>query len=315
MGLFDTKGEPVFLKEDSSAEGELAEMRALLPQATGEVRTRLEREIKIADSGLFGENQVIFQLKNSHLPLYVIRDLYLEHGGLTSQIDFLVITPYLTLVIECKNLVGNIEINGRGDFIRTFNFGHGDVREGMDSPITQNERHLQLVKAICQSDMGAILRMANDRVFPDFYKSVVVLANPKTILDDRFAKKEIKEQVVRADALIRHIERLNDGSRSNGRDNLRQMQARAEKWLSRGVEHHRDIAAEYGLDGESTEKSDAARRAATTPTTPDPVATRICPKCGAPMVLRTATRGERAGKKFWGCSTYPHCHCIINVDE
>jgi len=32
-----------------------------------------------------------------------------------------------------------------------------------------------------------------------------------------------------------------------------------------------------------------------------------CPKCGAPMVLKTARRGKRAGKKFWSCSRFPEC--------
>ncbi len=32
-----------------------------------------------------------------------------------------------------------------------------------------------------------------------------------------------------------------------------------------------------------------------------------CPKCGAAMVGRTATRGENVGKSFWGCTTYPKC--------
>jgi len=32
-----------------------------------------------------------------------------------------------------------------------------------------------------------------------------------------------------------------------------------------------------------------------------------CPRCGSPMVLRTARRGANAGEQFWGCSTYPKC--------
>lgn len=32
-----------------------------------------------------------------------------------------------------------------------------------------------------------------------------------------------------------------------------------------------------------------------------------CPKCGKPMVLRTAKKGEIAGNQFWGCSGYPYC--------
>jgi len=33
----------------------------------------------------------------------------------------------------------------------------------------------------------------------------------------------------------------------------------------------------------------------------------VCPKCGVPMVLRTAGRGEQAGRQFYGCPNYPKC--------
>ena len=32
-----------------------------------------------------------------------------------------------------------------------------------------------------------------------------------------------------------------------------------------------------------------------------------CPKCGVPMVMRTASRGERRGERFYGCPNYPRC--------
>lgn len=35
-----------------------------------------------------------------------------------------------------------------------------------------------------------------------------------------------------------------------------------------------------------------------------------CPKCGAPVVLRTAKKGPNAGSQFWGCSRFPQCHGI-----
>lgn len=34
-----------------------------------------------------------------------------------------------------------------------------------------------------------------------------------------------------------------------------------------------------------------------------------CPKCGAPMVLRTAKRGSNRGNQFWGCSKYFATKC------
>jgi hypothetical protein len=35
-----------------------------------------------------------------------------------------------------------------------------------------------------------------------------------------------------------------------------------------------------------------------------------CPRCGAPMVLRTIRSGERAGAKLWGCRDYPRCRGV-----
>jgi hypothetical protein len=33
----------------------------------------------------------------------------------------------------------------------------------------------------------------------------------------------------------------------------------------------------------------------------------LCPKCGIPMVIRTAAHGEHKGKQFYGCQNYPRC--------
>lgn len=43
------------------------------------------------------------------------------------------------------------------------------------------------------------------------------------------------------------------------------------------------------------------------------VKTPICPKCGAPMVLREAMRGDHKGEKFYGCSNYPKCREKMKV--
>jgi hypothetical protein len=39
----------------------------------------------------------------------------------------------------------------------------------------------------------------------------------------------------------------------------------------------------------------------------------FCPKCGVQMVLRTAARGNNAGKKFYGCPNYPRCTEVITL--
>ena len=37
---------------------------------------------------------------------------------------------------------------------------------------------------------------------------------------------------------------------------------------------------------------------------------KICPLCGAPMVIRRS----RFGKLFYGCSKYPQCRGLVNVN-
>lgn len=40
-----------------------------------------------------------------------------------------------------------------------------------------------------------------------------------------------------------------------------------------------------------------------------------CPRCGAPMVRRTAQRGAYAGESFWGCTKYPGCRGLLKIDN
>lgn len=41
----------------------------------------------------------------------------------------------------------------------------------------------------------------------------------------------------------------------------------------------------------------------------------VCPWCGGRLVQRTARKGARAGKPFYGCSAYPACRYIRNIDK
>ena len=40
-----------------------------------------------------------------------------------------------------------------------------------------------------------------------------------------------------------------------------------------------------------------------------------CPNCEKPMILRKATNGRNAGKEFWGCTGYPECKGVMNVEK
>ena len=39
----------------------------------------------------------------------------------------------------------------------------------------------------------------------------------------------------------------------------------------------------------------------------------ICPRCGGRLVVRTAKRGDHAGRRFLGCESFPRCRHIENL--
>lgn len=323
MALFGSP-KPVVLKEGSTAEEQLRQMEAAKGTFDPRAEARLEKDLRLVRAGIDGERRILYELKNSHMDMFILQDLFLEHEGLTAQIDFLVITPQRNFVIECKNLVGNIEINSRGDFIRSF---EGGKREGIYSPITQNQRHLELIKALRKAGRSTVANLVAGSSTDDVYRSLVVLANPKTILNDRYAKREVKAQVIRADQLIETIKRINN-EKGQGRDKTFHSvtQDCAEWFLAQHKSREIDYLAKYREEPEAEQAASRPEPPASNDSDSEPLAASVskqspadevailCPKCGAPMVKRTARRGPRAGTPFYGCSNYPKCRGIVNLE-
>lgn len=213
MQLFNKLNKPIFLKEDGDTEEYISRLKKLQERSTGKTKEKIDLEIKLASIGQIGEKNIAFELMNSGIPMYILHDIHLEIDGLTAQIDYVVITRKVNFVIECKNLVGNINVDNDGNFVRDYKIGNRNIKEGIYSPITQNLRHLEVLKQIRKKSKGNILlKFMFDKYFDENYKSVVVLANPKTILNDRYAKKEVKDMIIRADQLIKYIKNINDKS-------------------------------------------------------------------------------------------------------
>lgn len=211
LNLFDKLKEPVFLKEDSDIVQQLERLREIESLLTPEGQDIIKKDMKNLEYGLKGEENIAYELKNSHMPMYILHDIYLEDENLNAQIDYIVITRKLIFVIECKNLYGDIEITNNNNFIRTLEYGKNKKKEGIYSPITQNQRHLELMKKLYIDNKGNIFsKMMAGKQFDSKYKSIVVLANPKTILNSRYAPKETKDKVIRADQLIKYIKDICD---------------------------------------------------------------------------------------------------------
>ncbi|MBR6527368.1 MAG: NERD domain-containing protein [Lachnospiraceae bacterium] len=305
MALF-SKPEVVIVKESSDAKQYLEKLEELLPKTTGELREKIEQEMYIAKAGIVGEDTILFELKNSGMDMYVLHDVYIETDDLSAQIDYYIITPWLNFVLECKNLIGNIEIDSKGNFIRTIEFKGKKKKEGIYSPITQNERHMNVLKHRRLSGQGLVGRMTVNQFFDRYHKPLVVLANPKTVVNDRYAKKEVKNKVVRADQLITVIKQMCKECKEM-RTSKKDMKEMAEEMLSWNVEDRKDYFAKYQQIYEEVESArcfeeDAVKLQLISEDNAVVENLRVCPNCGAKLVERKGKYGE-----FLGCSGFPKC--------
>lgn len=244
MGLFTKSIGPVFLKNSNQAKEYIDKLKALEEKSSATLKEEIEKQIVFAEYGIKGEENIAFELKNSGIDMYILQDICLEHGDLSAQIDYLVVTRKRAYILECKNLIGDIEVNSAGDFIRTYQLKGKKIKEGIYSPITQNARHMQVIKEVRKANRSNIISKAFfENYFGDNYKSIVVLANPKTILNAKYAKKEVKEQIVRADQLVQKIKEMDKLVDNNMSE--KEMREVAEFFLERNQPNRLDYAEKY----------------------------------------------------------------------
>ncbi|MCL2283571.1 MAG: NERD domain-containing protein [Fibromonadales bacterium] len=315
LGLFEEKmAEPVILKENSSLDEQLKQLTEFSQKPLpADIREQVEQEIRRIKTGIAGENKLLFELKNSHIPMFVLRDLCIEEEDLSAQIDFFVITKKLLFVIECKSLYGNIEIDSKGDFIRTMHFGKYFKKERIYSPITQNERHMELIRQVRQKDKKNFLTkmIFQNYAFQKFYRSLVVLANEQSVLNAKYAPKEIREKVIHADHLIGYIKKENAALNewNSSEDEMWQfakffMDAHHNRKIDYTHKYLNKIAADKA-DESTISESPTEINLPSSSLSEEKI---VCSKCGAPMVKRTVSKkGKDVGKEFWGCSKFPSC--------
>jgi len=114
--------------------------------------------------------------------------------------------------------------------------------------------------------------------------------------------------------LISALKEINtDASKKNSRLSMSEMLKHGERMLQRNREERKDyfekfekLKAEY--DAERSEKPGKPKESV------DQSADMVCPKCGSKLVLRVAKKGENAGNQFYGCSAFPKCRYIQNIE-
>ena len=201
MGLFKLFTETIFLKTDSDLQKKIEKLSELQREYPN--NKKIELDLMLCKLGLAGENEIEYELKNANLGMYVLHDITIKYEDLTAQIDYIVVTTGKIYLIECKNMVGNITVNERGDFIREINH----QKEGSYSPLRQAERHVEILKKIWLSRKGIFHKVFQEGKFDYWYVPLVVIANQKSILNTRYAPLEIKQKVIKADQLINYIKK------------------------------------------------------------------------------------------------------------
>ncbi len=163
------------------------------------------RKLAGLKKGLEGEQNVLFQLKNSGIGMYILHGIHVgDMDGEDAQIDFVVVTRGWVYLIECKNWSGNWKIRKDGMVI----IRNGNKTISRESPITQNQRHMDILKQRWRKKSGKMANMFLSSLFEkNWYKPLVVVSNYESIIDLKDASKYDREHIVRADQLVAYIKK------------------------------------------------------------------------------------------------------------
>ncbi len=326
MRLFDKIKSCQILKKGSNAENEILELKEILDTCPESEKNNIKQSIRNLEYGIKGENNILFELKNSRIPMLVLQDLYLEYDWISAQleyekisaqIDFLILTRNKHYIIESKNMYGDVIITDNGEFYRK--------RKGKShkiySPITQCERHVDLVRKIRYDARGNIITKA---LFEKFgaknYYPLVVMANPTGKINTKYAPEDIKNKIISVDQLVRHLVKNHT---SKAEITEKDMIELGEFFLKLHKENPQNYMEKYRKlkdfpIEEIVEVNEEVQPINTivAPATVDDINEIItCSRCGNKMILRVAKKGHKIGDEFYGCSSFPKCRNTLKTNE
>jgi restriction system protein len=198
-----------------------------------------------------------------------LHDVTLNSSNGTTLIDHILVSKFGVFIIETKNYGGNIY--GRAEEA-TWTQKFYQTSHTFQNPIRQNYKHVATVAenfGVPLEKIHSIVVFVGQAQFKtEMPANVVHLRDYVRLIRTKKTILLTDEQV---ESLVAQIERTR----------------LARSWAT-NRQHVKNLKARY-------EKSAQA-----------PVGS-ACPVCGAGMVERVVKSGERAGARFWGCSTYPKC--------
>ena len=210
----------------------------------------------------------------------IIRNVYLpKDNGETSEVDFVFITTKGIFLIESKNYSGWIFGNENDkNWTATLK---GGVKNQFYNPIWQNKTHVKWMESVVGESVPlySIIAFSERCELMDITLSsnevAVIKRNEltSTILDV-WNNKPVCVHGGTIELICEKLQKM-----ANVDENTKAAHIEA-------VNLHKERDLNYIWNDGNT---------------------MLCPKCGKPLVIRTARKGTEAGKQFYGCSGFPNC--------
>lgn len=245
IDIFNKFNDTVLYKDGNTLQNKIKELKLKLDNCSIKEKEKIKNDIKKYEYGLRGEANIIYELMNSHIPMYILHDINIEYRGYKAQIDFLVFTRKNCFIIECKHLYGDVFIDNKGDFYRSNN---GRL-SAIYSPITQLERHINVIRKYINDRNGFIGRLVVSKTFDEYYHGIVVFSNENTRISDKNAPYSIKNRVIRADKIINYIKKMENESKELS-SSEKEIKGYADKILSFCVED-KNVSIDLDIEEDS----------------------------------------------------------------
>ena len=230
-------------------------------------------------------------------------------NGETTEIDVLMIYKSGLYVFESKNYSGWIFGNEKGKtWTQTLPQGRRSHKEHFLNPVMQNNLHIKWLKNLLQDET---IPMHSVIVFSERCTlKKVDITSPNVAVINR---DQVYETVLTIDSkttselapgkVIELYEKLYPCSQVS--EDVRQ--AHIDSINARIQQEDKDKEGNEVIE----DRSDSEVNVETPIETEEQIS---CPKCGAPLVMRVAKKGENAGRNFYGCSSFPKCRYIQNIE-
>ncbi len=270
----------------------------------------IEREIKNLYSANIDEGTSAYYLGSKFKQSkdwVLIHDFRLEHASEIAQIDHLLIGRAMDVyVIDSKSFTYDVVISEDGDF----SYFYKNNPYSIPSPITQNQQNINLLnKFLTDNDL---LPKRLGMTLTPAYKNIVLLSSVSKMTKPGKGLYDCSA-VMKTDKFSeRFNNELDNYDVLGNMDNLAKVVSQDSllRFAEKIVLHHKPFSIDYvekfGLNSEVSDLDDTHVEAEDLP---------LCPVCGKQMVKREAKKGKSIGKIFYGCSQFPKCRGVLEVDS